>query len=419
MATMPFQNEPTYVQLKTIGACRATNTATPEMLAGEESWLGKLAGVATPIIEAYAIKKQNELDTRDTQAAYTAWKEMEMEFEMGESSKKLQQADGGLLRSRQFYDGMGLTPSRPLGTLTPEEADRWGRDQTQTKTYARFKERYDKLPDRLRPAIDLLIEKRKPDFLLKAMQHETKEREASVIQETDTAINQSTTMAIHNYKLDEAVGEEKQDIKNAIEAQAKLYNWDAATTKQKLHEKISVVHSGIISMWLSSGGSKVGPVGEDGKTKLTGVETAQKYLETYKNELTPKARDAIIKTIRDTYITTQGAFHSRVALTMDEGAAGDYLLGLQEDDPEVYSKALTLYRNGSAFAGKKAVALRNTAKNKFQDFLKGEGEYKDDGRGSMSNIPVELMTDKGYLLSEDRLKMDVLEAYLNGAGPPR
>jgi hypothetical protein len=418
MATMPFQNEPTDVQLKIQSAGRATNTATPEMLAGEESWLGKLAGVATPIIEAYAIKKQNELDTRDTQSAYTAWKEMEMEFEMGESKKKLQQADGGLLRSRQFYDGMGLTPSRPLGTLTPEEADRWGRDQTQTKTYARFKERYDKLPDRLKPAIDLLIEKRKPDFLLKAMQHETKEREASVVQETDTSIKQSTTMAINNYKFDDSHGEEKQDIKNAVEAQAKLYNWDAATTKQKLHDKISVVHSGIISMWLSSGGSKVGPVGKDGKTKLTGVETAQKYLETYKNELTPKAHDAIVKTIRDTYITTQGAFHSRVALTMDEGAAGDYLLGLQDDDPEVYSKALTLYRNGSAFAGKKAVALRNAAKNAFADYLRGEGYYKNKGPGSMDNIPPALMQDKKYLTSEDRNQMDVLEAHIAGSGPP-
>lgn len=401
MAKIPFSNEPN-VKSQLGAPGRATNAVTMDTVAGEESFLAGLADVAVPIVEKYAIKKQNEIDTRDTQNAYSNWKALEFEFEQKESQKRGQAADGGTLRARQFYEGQGRTPDSPLGVLSEEEAGNFGEPAAQSQAYEAFQKSYEHLPERLRVPLDGMILKRKHDFMIKAMTKETKEREDSVIASSGEATKQSQRMAINNWRNERVVGEEKQDIINAQEALANIYGWSREHTDNIILGKMSTVHEGIITMQLAEGTQE-------------GVRKAREYADLYNNELTISGHAAVVKAIREKDVLTQANVIASQALALPLDQVGAFF-EKNSDDPDALAKARSLYKTGSVYAGQLEKGRSDAAYKALSQWLlqsdKATGQPVGNSMNNITDPTLASMVDD--LGPKGPQQLHVLEQQLRG-----
>jgi hypothetical protein len=156
----------------------------------------------------------------------------------------------------------------------------------QTAEYLKFKQRYDALPQRLKNALDLLIEKRRPDMLRKAMAHESSERIKSVTRAADRTIKQSKIQAIHNFDNTKRLNEEINDISLAVKTVAKIEGWGKAETDAVILGHVSEVHQTVISQFLAQNTDQ-------------GLIDAENYRTNHPGEFTVTANKAMITAIRD------------------------------------------------------------------------------------------------------------------------
>jgi len=298
MARIPFQNELTE-NLRNQRLPSITNTATVENLAAEENQLAKIAGVGAEVMQKFAIKKQNEEDVKDTQYTFAAWKEHEFKYESDMLRAKGAMAKDSAKRTQNWWQTKGET----LGALAEDVPDDilttvgndTGEDRMthyeaekpiQTAEYLKFKQRYDALPQRLKNALDLLIEKRRPDMLKKAMAHESKERALGVVRASDRTIKQSKIQIVHNYNNPKRRNEEMGDISNAIKAVAKLEGWGKPETDAVILGHVSEAHQTVITQYLAENTDQ-------------GLSDAENYRKNHPGEMTLNANKAMITAIRD------------------------------------------------------------------------------------------------------------------------
>ena len=317
MARIPNQNELTEtLQSRRLPA--VTNSATIQNLARDESEFGKFAGVAGEALNKFAVQKQNQEDTKNTQFAFAAWKENEFKYESDMLRAKGDLAVGSLARTKEWGDNKGATIGDAAQDIPDAILDEFGNDTgqdrmthyeaekpAQTPEYLKFKQRYDALPGRLQVAMDLLIEKRKPDMLRKAMAHETKERTAAVQRSSTRTISQSKIQAIHNYDNPRRLNEELIDISNAVEAVASLEGWNQEDTDAVVLGHVSEVHQTVISQFLAQNTDE-------------GLLAAENYRDNHPGELTETANKAMIVAIRNKDIDMKSDVVSESILNGDK-----------------------------------------------------------------------------------------------------
>ena len=334
MARIPFQNELTE-NLRSQRLPSITNTATVENLAAEENQLAKIAGIGADVMQKFAIKKQNEEDVKDTQYAFAAWKEHEFKYESDMLRSKGAMAKDSAKRTQNWWQTKGetfgaLAEDVPDDILTTVGNDT-GEDRMthyeaekpiQTAEYLKYKQRYDALPQRLKNAIDLLVEKRRPDMLRKAMAHESSERIKSVTRAADRTIKQSKIQAIHNFDNTKRLNEEINDISLAVETVAEIEGWGKAETDAVILGHVSEVHQTVISQFLAQNTDQ-------------GLIDAENYRTNHPGEFTVTANKAMITAIRNKEIDIKSDTLSESILAGDK----DWLTELSKIEDREVKKA--------------------------------------------------------------------------------
>jgi len=334
MARIPFQNELTE-NLRSQRLPSITNTATVENLAAEENQLAKIAGIGADVMQKFAIKKQNEEDVKDTQYAFAAWKEHEFKYESNMLRGTGEMAQGSATRTKNWWQTKGETFGAPAETRSQPIFDEVGNDTgedrlthyeaekpIQTAEYLKFKQRYDALPQRLKNALDLLIEKRRPDMLRKAMAHESSERIKSVTRATNRAIKAAKIQAIHNFDNTKRLNEELNDMDLAIKTLAKIEGWGDKETRDVILGHVSEVHQTVISQYLAQNTDQ-------------GLIDAENYRTNHPGEFTVTANKAMITAIRNKEIDIKSDTLSESILAGDK----DWLTELSKIEDREVKKA--------------------------------------------------------------------------------
>jgi len=373
MARIPFQNELTE-NLRNQRLPSITNTATVENLAAEENQLAKIAGVGAEVMQKFAIKKQNEEDVKDTQYAFAAWKEHEFKYESNMLRGTGEMAQGSATRTKNWWQTKGETFGAPAETRSQPILDEVGNDTgedrlthyeaekpIQTAEYLKFKQRYDALPQRLKNALDLLIEKRRPDMLRKAMAHESSERIKSVARATNRAIKAAKIQAIHNFDNTKRLNEELADIGLAVKMLAKIEGWGDKETEAVILGHVSEVHQTVISQFLAQNTDQ-------------GLIDAENYRTNHPGEFTVTANKAMITAIRNKEIDIKSDTLSQSILAGDK----DWLTELSKiKDREVKKETRAKLYTGQRLLTQGMAQREREQENIMHDvIIKGAGPKK-------------------------------------------